>query len=348
MSRHSGARAPIYLCAFLFSFAVSSPAFADHVGPSGVGGSSASLQVIGPDTLQAGKSAAGFRIVYLRPDRRSDAQLEALAADHIHAHNSDYNINAAAGFAYGITNRLTVSAELPYVRRSHLREGEHSHDGGVATNEVVKLGTVSGIGDLSLLAKYRLTGDEGIKFALIGGLKAPTGSTHKQSLEGERLETEHQPGSGSWDPLAGASIGAELGPVALTSSLLYQFARPGAQHTRLGDRAVGGIALSHHFGPAEHHHHDDDDHDLHDAPHGHAAWDIFIEAAGEWEGRQKVAGEIEEDSGGKAIWLSPGARFTSPSGFSVSGAIGLPIWQRIRPSHPDNDFRLTLAVGKAF
>jgi hypothetical protein len=26
----------------------------------------------------------------------------------------------------------------------------------------------------------------------------------------------------------------------------------------------------------------------------------------------------------------------------------LPVWQDIRQSHPDNDYRLTLAVGKAF
>ena len=46
-------------------------------------------------------------------------------------------LNAAAGAAYGVTDRLTISAELPYIRRDHLREGEHSHSGGVAINEVV-------------------------------------------------------------------------------------------------------------------------------------------------------------------------------------------------------------------
>jgi hypothetical protein len=277
--------------------------------------------------------------------------LKALAGQHIHAHNTDYNLNAAAGAAYGITDRLTVSVELPYVHRDDLREGEHSHVGGQAINEVVQLGSVSGVGDASVIAKFKVLDSENSKFALVGGLKMPTGSTHKLSNEGERLETEHQPGSGSWDPLVGAAFGAKLGAMGLTASALYQFSGKGAQETRLGDRAAAGIALSHQFGPAEHHH-DEADHHHKEAEehheHGHASWDAFVELTGEWEGRQKVAGEIEDASGGKAVWLSPGARFNSASGFSVAASFGLPIWQDIRPSHPDNDYRLTIAAGKAF
>jgi hypothetical protein len=351
MTRFSGASAPIKLCVLLLATCASSPALADHVGPTGVGGTGASLHVLGPDTLEAGKTSLGFRVTYTRPDQRSDDELEALAGQHIHAHNTDYNLNAAMGVAYGITDRLTVSAELPYLYRDDLREGEHSHVGGQAVNEVVQLGSVSGIGDLSVIAKYKLVDEESSKFALVGGLKMPTGSTHRHSNEGERLETEHQPGSGSWDPLVGAAFGTKFGLVNLNASALYQFSGKGAQDTTLGDRAVGGVALSHHFGPAEHHHeeaeHHHDEGEAHEE-HGHASWDAFVELTGEWEGREKVDGEIEEDSGGKSVWLSPGARFNTASGLSVAASFGLPVWQDIRPSHPDNDYRLTFALGKAF
>src|SRR4051812_914774 len=180
-------------------FALSSPALADHVGPSSVG-PGGGLSVFTPDTLDAGDASAGFRLSYSRPEQRSDQKLEALAARDIHAHNTDYNLNASLGVAYGITHHLTVSAELPYVRRDDLREGEHSDVDGQAINEVARLGSPAGIGDLNVLAKYRLTEGEGVGFAVIGGIKVPTGSTHKRSDEGERLETEHQPGTGSWDP----------------------------------------------------------------------------------------------------------------------------------------------------
>jgi hypothetical protein len=324
------------------------------MGPSGVGGGGG-FNVLSPETLDEGHAAAGFRLTYTRPDQRSDEELEGLAGQHIHAHNTDYNLNAAIGVAYGITHELTFSVELPYVRRDHLREGEHSHVGGEVINEVEQLGTVSGIGDASILAKYRFLGGEPLKFALIGGIKLPTGSTHRKSRDGERLETEHQPGTGSWDPVVGAAASSDLGPVTLSASALYQFSGNGAQHTRLGDRLQGGIALSHRFGeaPHEHHHethnhHHGDELDEHHEERPHSSWDAFVELTGEWEGRQTVAGEVEQESGGKSVWVSPGARFTSAGGWSVGAALGVPIWQRIRASHPDNDYRLSLSVGRAF
>jgi hypothetical protein len=126
---------------------IASPALADHVGPSGAGGGS--INVISPDTLDAGKAAIGLRLTYARPEQRSDAELEALAGQHIHAHNTDYNLNGSLGVAYGITHHLTVSLELPYVRRDDLREGTHGHGAGQAVNGVEALGTVAGVGDSS-------------------------------------------------------------------------------------------------------------------------------------------------------------------------------------------------------
>jgi hypothetical protein len=328
------------------------PALADHMGASAYG-SGGGITVFSPDTLDGGHWAAGLRLTYTRPEQRSDADLAELAAQHVHAHNTDYNLNASVGVAYGVSHHLTVSAELPYVRRDRLREGTHEHDGGVALNGVEQLGTVAGIGDINLLAKYRLTEGDGVGFALIGGIKLPTGSTHRRSPGGERLETEHQPGSGSWDPIVGASASARLGTIQLSASGLYQFATRGAQHTRLGNRAQGGIALSHRFGPAPHehapthdHHHGDELDEHHEHPH--SSWDAFVELGGEWEGRQKVDGELEAASGGKWAWIAPGVRYNSASGWSAGAAVALPVWQDIRASHPDNRYRLMVSLGRAF
>jgi len=323
------------------------------MGPSGFG-SGGGMSVFTPDTLDAGHWSAGFRLTYTRPEQRSDSELEALAAQHIHAHNTDYNLNASAGIAYGINHHLTLSAELPYVRRDDLREGTHEHLDGVSLNGVEQLGSVAGIGDMSLLAKYRFTDGGTTGFAVIGGIKIPTGSTHKKSPDGERLETEHQPGTGSWDPVLGASASTKLGAVQLTASAIYQFSTGGARHTRLGDRLQGGVALSHRFGspPYEHseshnHHHGDELDEPHHE-HAHSTWDAFVELAGEWEGRQTVDGEVEEASGGKWVYFAPGIRFNAASGWTAGAAFALPVWQDIRASHPDNRYRLMLSVGRSF
>jgi len=319
---------------------LSTPVLADHTGPTGVGNSGGGVDVQGPETLEAGHFAVGAQTKLTLPQDRSDAELEALAGQHIHAHNADYTLNAAIGAAYGLTDRLTISAELPYIRRDGLREGEHSHSGGVTTNEVVPLGSVGGFGDVSLLAKYRLADGA---LALIGGVKLPTGGTHARDLAGERLETEHQAGTGSWDPIAGAAFGIPLDWAKLDGSVLYQFSGKGAEATELGDRLQAGLALSHRFGPPEHHHDEDGQHE-----HHQASWDVFSSATFEWEGRQTIAGVVQKESGGSVVWLTPGVRYNAASEFSLGAAVGVPLWQDIRASHPDNRLRLIVSLGKSF
>ncbi|HEX2803565.1 MAG TPA: hypothetical protein VHN55_06230 [Sphingomicrobium sp.] len=334
---------------------IASPALAHHPGPAGVG-SGSGLTVHGTDTLAKGQGAAGLRFLFTRPDRRSDEELAGLAGMHVHAHDSDYDLNVSLGFAYGITDRLTVSAELPYVRRDDLRAGEHSHSGGASHNSVEQLGTVAGFGDASILAKYRLTGNEGVRLALFGGVKLPTGGTHRTSDDGERLETEHQPGTGSWDPMVGGSAAVTKGALQVTASALYQFSTKGAQRTRLGDRLQGGIAFCLRFGPgedhheAEEHHHDaGDEHHQHEVTeHGHQSWDAILEVAGEWEGRQRISGVIENESGGAWVYAAPGVRFNSANGWSAAAAVAIPLWQNIRQSHPDNSYRLIVSLGRSF
>jgi len=326
--------------------ALNAPALADHLGPSGVGAGSG-LNVFSPDTLDEGHGGVGLRLVYTRPNRRSDSELQALAAKGIAAHNTNYNLNASVGAAYGITHELTIAAELPYVRRDHLREGDDSN--GVPT--VDQLGSIAGIGDLNVLAKYRLTGEEGVRFAIVAGLKLPTGSTQKRAPSGDRLETEHQPGTGSWDPIIGASAATKLNRFQLTASALYQRSGEGAQHTRLGDRLQGGIMLSRHFGAAEsepEHHHG-----AHEESHDHQAakhdsWDAFVELGGEWEGRQSIASEVEAASGGAWVYAAPGLQFNSASGWSAGAAVAVPLWQHIRVSHPDNAYRFMVSLGHGF
>jgi len=57
---------------------------------------------------------------------------------------------------------------------------------------------------------------------------------------------------------------------------------------------------------------------------------------------------VEEASGGTWIYVAPGVRYNAASGWSAGAALALPVWQDIRASHPDNDYRLTLSIGRAF
>ena len=310
------------------------------MGPSGVG-AGGGMTVFGSATLDEGHGFAWLRLVYTKPDQRSGSELESLAIEGVDAHNTRYDLNASMGAAYGVTHRLTLSAEVPYVRHDSIRVVEPN-------GSPKDLGSIAGIGDVSLLAKYHLTPDETGGVAIVAGLKMPTGSTRQRDRSGHRVETEHQPGSGSWDPIFGASMGTRAGGMNFAASAIYQLAGEGAQHTRLGDRLQGGVAISHHFGAVEEEHHDSND-THHDHVHREASsWDAFVELAGEWEGRQRVGGEVEQDSGGKWAWLAPGVTFNAKSGWSASAAFALPVAQHIRPSHPDNAYRFSVSLGHSF
>lgn len=336
MHINSRLRAALLGCALL---SIVAPAHADHPGPS-AGGSTQSggLQVGGAETLAPGRYSVGLVTTFAKPQRRSDETLRNLAGQHIHAHASDYSLRSALEVGYGLSERLTLSAILPMTLHDDFREGEHSHGHGGAVNSVVQRGSVGGIGDASLLAKYRLA--KGL--ALLAGIKAPTGSTRKRDNLGERFETEHQPGSGSWDALLGAAAGTRVGSLQLDASLMYQLAGKGAMRTQLGDRGVAGVALSRRFQAA----------DVHEPgeveAHGHSSWDGFVELTAELERRQRVAGEIDEHSGSKALLLSPGVRFNSATEWSATAQFGLPVWQRTGKSHADTGYRLAFALARTF
>jgi hypothetical protein len=311
---------------------LSTPALADHAGPGGGSATAGPISTISASTLEKGKWAVGLRSLFAKPHHLSDAELLARADEGIEAHDTDYILNSYLGVAAGLTDDLSLSAELPFVRRHHIREGDAEE------GQVVNRGTSVGIGDLALLLKYRAVHVENWSVALIGGVKAPTGATRKHDLQGERFETEHQPGTGSWDPIAGIAISHGLGANAIDASIIYQIGTRGAQLTELGDRAQAGVAFSHRFTHADHGH--DDDAEMHGLEehhhHDHNSFDGVLEILGDWEGRENVAGAIDRYSGGRTIWLSPGARFTSAAGWSLASSFGVPVVQHIRRPHPDN------------
>ena len=102
---------------------------------------------------------------------------------------------------------------MPWVLRDNIREGE-IEDGEA---EAHAHGDAQGIGDIVVLANYQVYARNGYDWALQGGVKTPTGETDV----GARLETEFQPGSGSWDFLVGGAVSTHLGSFGVHANILY-------------------------------------------------------------------------------------------------------------------------------
>ena len=362
--------------AALTACAAASSAFAHH--PSGIGNTNGSgpINTISATTLRAGQGAAGvmFELIRLRP--LSDETLGEAAhadappptahhedeAEHGHAEADGHSphslksiesINVA--LAYGVTDDLTVSARLPFVRRTDVREGLYFHEHpnlGEEVSIVETLGGASGAGDVALLGQYRFFKDatSGVEMAALLGIKLPTGKTSEKANEGERFEAEFQPGSGSWDGHFGLAATMRSGPWSFDTSALYYLVTEGTQNTDLGDRLLYGVALSYRVmgGPAaEEHVHGDGAVYLHKSSAKALAVDIVLELNGEWHDKQKTGTEIDDNSGGHTLYVSPGLRL-SAGDWSGFASVGIPVVEDMNGLQPDPDWKLVTGVAFSF
>jgi hypothetical protein len=347
--------------------AATSPAMSHH--PSGTGTSSTGgpIVTIPGTTLQKGASALYLIFEHMSFEELSDAVLEAAAAKDQHAHSLATLESPALGYSYGLTDRVMVSVQLPYVVRTGIREAahhhdeaeeaeEHHHEGGEVEEhheegETVDRGDTDGIGDLTLFGQYRFYGqDTGLQASLLGGIKTPTGETGERDDQGELFEAEFQPGSGSWDPMLGLALTRAQGRWSVDGNVLYTIATEGTQHADVGDRfhyngavtyrlkgtnpeASHEVAMPHSHNGQSHHH----DH-ASPSPTG-LVIDAVLELNGEWQAEQNVSGETDPNSGGNVVFLSPGVRVASNrwSGFVT---VGLPIVNDLNGLQSEPTYRL--------
>ncbi len=348
--------------------ACATPGFAHHPGSIGNTGGSGPINTISASTIPAGISIASVVYDRLGIDRLSDATLSSAAVnaasagdDHAHVHSLDSIAQPSLNYAYGVTSDLTLSVRLPYVLRSDIREGHaHEHEGEFE-GEVQFRGDTDSIGDVTALAQWRLLNNRGLglEAAILLGLKAPTGSTDESDLEGERFDAEFQPGSGSWDGLLGLALTRRAGPWSFDASLLYTLAGTGTHDTDLGDRAHFGVAASYRLTsftadaqmfnggrPHDHEHGAGPHSDVHVETSG-PALDLILELNGEWQDKQEQGGQIDRNSGGSTIYISPGLRLSQDK-WSAFASVGIPVINDLNGVQAEPDWRFSTGVSLAF
>src|SRR5437867_4437082 len=77
-----------------------------------------------------------------------------------------------------------------------------------------------------------------VELALLAGIKLPTGSTGQLANSGSLLEPDHQPGSGSWDPLLGLAVARQFERLTVGSSVLYRITSEGRHDFRPGQQVL--------------------------------------------------------------------------------------------------------------
>jgi hypothetical protein len=319
---------------------LSQPSFADHPA-AGFGQTiSGPVVTIPAVTLPAGRLAVSVRLEWVRFDAFSDQELEDLAIAGEEVHSLDQLLAPSLSLAYGVTDFLTVGARLPHVSRHGIREGHL--DAGAA--EIHEHGNAKGVGDLTILAQYRLTRSAGSHdVALLGGVKTPTGKADLATEDGEPFEVEHQPGTGSWDPLLGAAWTMAHRSLAVDANVLMALATKGEQETNLGTLITANLAVSRNLLKVEEHAHADGAEE-----HQHPRLDLAAELNGEWRARQEIAGVEDEGSGGALLYLAPGLRFVTGGRLSMSASVGVPVVQELHGTQHETSLRTIIGLGILF
>lgn len=314
---------------------------ADHPAVGLGSGVAGPVITIPADVLPAGKWAASGRVELISFHTFSDSELVRLAEGGVEAHSTRNVASPSLAVAYGVSRTFTAAARLPYLVRQDIREGHVEGTTAVAHHH----GDSRGVGDLTLTGQFLVWERERFKVAALTGVKAPTGRTHVADAEGERLETEHQPGSGSFDFLEGISGSARVPFGSLDANLLLVLATHGAQETTLGNLLHYNVAVSTKVAGAHEHHHAPGA-----PPHRDPAVvgaDLILELNGESRAKERIGGITDPNSGGNLIYLSPGVRFGPPS-WSVSISAGFPIVQDVNGTQHETDMRLLAGLGVSF
>jgi hypothetical protein len=297
---------------------------ATHTGSSvlGVGGSHA-INTDSAEPLEPRQWTAGIRVENTEFDSLTDAELNAAVEidDDADLHSIESLLETSLTASFGVTSNFTLGLKLPYVSRQNISEPAHGHgeeeeehhDEGEEheeeAGEIERLGDSSGLGDLSLYGLFRFYEDQETQssIALLFGVKTPTGETREIADNGERFETELQPGSGSWDPFAGAALSRGIGKaLTLDTSMTYRFATEGSQRTDLGD------VFSYNAGLA------------YKTPWSSSKLNLILELNGEWRDSVESSGAKNKNSGGHWLMLSPGVSFGSDR-WTAFAMVGLPI-----------------------
>jgi len=307
-----------------FFLLISTNVYAHHPSGGAGLGETGAVRTVSAATLQQNKWALALQSEFIDFDAFSDRELKEIAQSGSDVHSIDSVFHTIFSIGYGVTDDITVSLKVPYVILNNIKEAHVDEP-----DEVHIHGDSKGIGDLTIFSQYRFLKmyDMNVESSVIFGLKIPSGRTGAKDIDGERFETEFQPGSGSWNPIFGIAATKRFRQMSLDADLLYTIATEGAQQTDLGDMFNYDIALSYRVFKEP------------------VVWDLIIEANGEWKQKQKIDGETDENSGETVIFLSPGMRVSLGKKWSVYLSAGFPVVQDLNGNQNDTDMRAVMGLS---
>ncbi|WP_037374378.1 transporter [Sedimenticola selenatireducens] len=224
---------------------------------------------------------------------------------------------AVTVLGYGATGRLALFGVLPYF--------DNELDVVVGGRRVTR--SASGFGDLTLFGRYTLVQRDwpgrNFRVAPFAGVKAPTGDDDERDALGP-LPPSVQLGSGSWDPLVGVVATYQTLDYQVDTQLSYQ-ANNKANSFEAGDVARLDGSMQYRLWPQTL------TTGLPDFLYG------VIEANLVHQGKDRINGSTDPNSGGTRLFLTPGIQYVSKR-WIVEGTVQIPVLQDLNGTALENDY----------
>lgn len=278
------------------------------------------------------ESRAGFRIgVAEQFTRFATMQDDGHKIDNPGEHLNSSITQLILG--YDVHSRFGVQLTIPLIERTFRRQEEG----------VIRPGSESGLGDVSLIGIARpfnyVTEQSVLRTSLFGGLKFPTGSSHR--LREELHESEDGPigvhghdialGSGSFDGVIGGAFFASWKRFFWTTGAQYAMRTTGSIDYRYANEVTwsggpGAFPLLTH----------------------EMSLSVQALVTGEHKGTDSLAGEEAEDTGMTAVYMGPNLAFTWGTSLAADLGVEFPIMQDNTSVQLVPDYRIRAGVGWRF
>jgi hypothetical protein len=236
-----------------------------------------------------------------------------------------------AGF-YSVNDRLLVLVNAP-IRKTD-GDGELTDGPNGVPEREDSTGGASGLGDVSVLARYRLFGrhtiDSSTLVAGVLGVKLPTGSTDQHNDQGEYLDSHLQLGTGSTDALFGVSVDHAIDRFSMSCNVLIALTgdgETGHQSHQFGNSVNWDVTTKYRISPAVTGESDD-------------AWFVSFGLNGDLRDHEHLGGDRVADSGGHTVYVTPGVQFVLEEKWVFEATYQYAVYHDLNETQLGEDYRI--------
>jgi hypothetical protein len=233
---------------------------------------------------------------------------------------------------YSVNDRLLVLVNVPL--RKTDGDGELADGPNGEPEREDSTGGASGLGDVSVLARYRLFGrhtlDSSTLVAGVIGVKLPTGSTDQHNDQGEYLDSHLQLGTGSTDALLGLSVDHAIDRFSLSGNVLIALTgdgETGHESHQFGNSVNWDVTTKYRISPAV----------TGETPD---AWFVSFGLNGEARDHEHLGGDRVADSGGHTVYVTPGVQFVLAETWVFEATYQYAVYHDLNETQLGEDYRV--------